>query len=271
MILGLLDVRHKLLKLVMLFAMLCATITTAAQTSLNLHTGLGKGLFRDQGVSPLTYQGAVIQPGLDVNIVRPRWRIYCTTKLTGGIYNREFSQLKKFNYSTYGGSAELFVKGYYSCFKNDRWNLLGGVSLGDYIGCKNTSKFMNANFAVEDFIFVGLQGRAEFTLKRWKFYGELGVNPFAYCYAPGFSYIDNFTADIDDKECLFNTYEWHGVGFPALSTEIGAWLNLRSGNRIGLAYNWDFLTTRNATTWKYEEARHALVLQLDFILKAPKQ
>lgn len=249
----------------------CGMLTVTAQTSLDIHSGLGYGLFRDQGASPLTYQGAVIQPGLDVNIVRPHWRIHCTTKLTGGIYNREFSQVKKLNFSTYGGSAEVLVKGYYNCFKNDRWDLLAGISLGNYIGVKNTSKFMNANFAVEDFILFGLQGRAEYTVKRWKFFGELCINPFAVCLAPGFSYIDNYTANIDEKECLFNTYEWNGVWMPSFSTEIGAWFNLKNGNRIGLAYNWDFLSTRNSTDWRFDEARHAFVLHLDFVLKAPKQ
>jgi hypothetical protein len=82
---------------------------------------------------------------------------------------------------------------------------------------------------------------------------------------PGFSYMDNFVSDINLVSTLLSTYETRGIFFPGASTDIGLRFNLPNGNKIGLSYRWDYLTTRNRGYYRFDNAFHSVVV--DFIFK----
>lgn len=82
---------------------------------------------------------------------------------------------------------------------------------------------------------------------------------------PGFSYMDNFVSDINLVSTLLSTYETRGIFFPGASTDVGLRFNLPNGNKIGLSYHWDYLTTRNRGYYRFDNAFHSVVV--DFIFK----
>lgn len=82
---------------------------------------------------------------------------------------------------------------------------------------------------------------------------------------PGFSYMDNYVSNINLFSTLLSTYETRGIFFPGASTDIGLRFNLPNGNKIGLSYRWDYLTTRNRGYYRFDNAFHSVVV--DFIFK----
>ena len=82
---------------------------------------------------------------------------------------------------------------------------------------------------------------------------------------PGFSYMDNFASDINLVSTLLSTYETRGIFFPGASTDVGLRFNLANGNKIGLSYCWDYLTTRDRGYYRFDNTFHTVVV--DFIFK----
>lgn len=82
---------------------------------------------------------------------------------------------------------------------------------------------------------------------------------------PGFSYMDNYASNINLVNTILSTYETRGIFFPGASIDVGLRFNLPNGNRIGLSYHWDYLTTRNRGFYRFDNAFHAVTF--DFMFK----
>ena len=82
---------------------------------------------------------------------------------------------------------------------------------------------------------------------------------------PGFSYMDNYTSDLNLLNTLLSTYETRGILCPGGSTDVGLRFNLPNGNRIGFSYHWDYLTTRNRGYHRFDYAFHSVTF--DFMFK----
>ena len=82
---------------------------------------------------------------------------------------------------------------------------------------------------------------------------------------PGFSYMDNYVSNINLLNTLLSTYETRGIFCPGASTDVGLRFNLPNGNRIGLSYHWDYLTTRNRGYYRFDNAFHSVTF--DFMFK----
>ena len=255
-------------KWVLIFGILATGSICSAQVSVyvNTYSGLGYSVFRDIGVSPITYQGVSLQPAFGATIEWDRWHIEHKGSLSGSVHCDQLFPLRNIALSGYGGIIESTNKGSYLWHHSGHWSIWSGIAINNYLGIKYIPRFMNASYAVDDFIKLSIHCRAEYTLKRFTFHGELQTAPFCICFRPGFSYIDNHTASMSFMECLFSSYEWNCIAFPNIESDIGATLNLNNGNKIRLAYRWDFFSTRNAGAWRYEEARHLIELTLCFKL-----
>ena len=81
---------------------------------------------------------------------------------------------------------------------------------------------------------------------------------------PGFAYIGNPTINQEITEALFGSKETFGKFIPGLNTDLGLYLNLRNGNRIGLTYRWDYLTTGKKGTYRFDNAIHSFNLSFMF-------
>ena len=81
---------------------------------------------------------------------------------------------------------------------------------------------------------------------------------------PGYAYMDNYTQDINMINTLLQDYESFGKFFPGVSTDVGLYFNLLNGNRIGLNYRWDYLTTRHKGIYRYDNAIHSVYLSFMF-------
>lgn len=84
--------------------------------------------------------------------------------------------------------------------------------------------------------------------------------------SPGFSYMDNYASDINLVNTILSTYETRGILFPGASTDVGLRFNLPNGNRIGLSYHWDYLTTRNSGYYRFDNAFHSVSFDVMFKL-----
>lgn len=83
---------------------------------------------------------------------------------------------------------------------------------------------------------------------------------------PGFSYMDNYASNINLVNTILSTYETRGMFFPGASTDVGLRFNLPNGNRIGLSYHWDYLTTRNSGYYRFDNAFHSVTFDVMFKL-----
>lgn len=96
-------------------------------------------------------------------------------------------------------------------------------------------------------------------------YGKL-ILPFAgFVNCPGFSYMDNYMSDINLVNTILSTYQTRSILFAGVSTDIGLYFNLANGNRIGLSYRWDYLTTRKRAYYRFDNAFHTFAI--DFVFK----
>jgi hypothetical protein len=79
---------------------------------------------------------------------------------------------------------------------------------------------------------------------------------------PGYAYV------VDPLNNIFDMLLGANVPmfkfFPGCTTDIGFNLNLRNGNRIGLSYTWDYLTTGKKGAYRYDNAFHTVKLSFMF-------
>jgi hypothetical protein len=83
---------------------------------------------------------------------------------------------------------------------------------------------------------------------------------------PGYAYIDNYNSDINTANTILQDYEVFGKWFPGATTDIGLYFNLLNGNRIGLNYRWEYLTTRHKGFYRYDNAIHSININFMFNL-----
>lgn len=96
-------------------------------------------------------------------------------------------------------------------------------------------------------------------------YGKLTLPLVGVTNFPGFSYMDNYLSDINLVYTLLSTYETRCILFPGVATNLGFRFNLPNGNKVGLSYRWDYMTTRNRGQYRFDNAFHSLVM--DFMFK----
>lgn len=131
-----------------------------------------------------------------------------------------------------------------------------------------TSSTLYGNLCVEgmlqcDFAFIhdGLYNLRNL----FSAYGKM-IIPFAgFVNCPGFSYMDNYMSDINLVNTILSTYQTRGILFAGASVDVGFYFNLANGNKIGLSYRWDYLTTRDRGYYRFDNAFHTIAI--DFLFK----
>ena len=97
-------------------------------------------------------------------------------------------------------------------------------------------------------------------------YGKLSLPIVGGVIRPGFAYMDNYTSSMNIANTILQDYETFYKWFPGVTTDIGFYFNLLNGNRIGINYRWDYLTTRHKGIYRFDNAIHSFNLNLMFNL-----
>ena len=156
--------------------------------------------------------------------------------------------------------------------KRNRFHLWAGGAFQTNIDIKSISAMMNASTGVTGFINVCAEGMLSYDFAYIRggshnllsIYGKLSLPMFSAVLRPGYAYMDNYSQDIDIINAMLEDYESFGMVFPGASTNVGLYFNLLNGNRIGLSYRWDYLTTRKAGVYRYDNALHSINLNFMF-------
>ena len=231
---------------------------------LNLSVGGTIADCYDNGTIPYSYLGlgGNLSGGVTVEWCRfhaqTEGRVFGTMLTVGG-YSIGIDSRTEFLYRFYDG-------------KRNRLHLWAGGAFQMNYDIKSIPSMMNAAAGVTSFMNLCAEGMLSFDFARIRggdhnlltAYGKLSLPMVGFALRPGYAYMDNYSQDIDITNTVLEDYEGLALAFPGASTDIGLYLNLVNGNRIGLSYRWDYLTTRHAGIYRFDNALHSINLNFMF-------
>jgi len=252
--------------MVLALALLGGSVFAQNPLHLYVNTGIGTIDHYDIGTVPYHVKGSAAPMGLGVNYAWKRCQVNVGGQMTNG------------NLNTISGTAMGFdvnAEFLYRCIdsESNRFHFYTGGALQGYgeivtiPALQNASRGMtlfgninDVNMVTYDFAF-----NKEKTHNWLTAYGKLTLPLFGMVNRPGYSYIHE-TFGMDGFEALFAGTETFPKFLPGCSTDLGLYLNLKNGNRIGLDYRWDYLSTGNKGTWRYDNAYHTVNVSFMFKL-----
>lgn len=222
----------------------------------------------DKGAAPMSMLGVGINIQTGVTVEWRRCHIQNETRLIGGFL---FEPLSGYNFD-----AQMHLEFLYR-FRDsnrNRFHLWAGGSLQEDAffriipalnnASTSTAVFLNLNgecMAQYDFAFIKNGTHNLLTA-----YGKLILPIAGLAERPGYSFMDNYTSEIALSNTILSSYETTGILFPGVSTDLGLRFNLLNGNKIGLSYRWDYLTSRNTGYYRFDNAFHSFTIDLMFKL-----
>ena len=264
---------------------LCTTVASAQSPgrprySLTLGSAVGYGTSRDRGTSPRPYENLSIGQGVAFNVETVDWTFSGQLAVIGMLNTPKVKYLLKTgNYSGYAGMFDIGLSAMRRVWQNNEatWSMFVGCGVSNCTFVGYAPQYMNASFSLTDLFQPDFSFRVQYDLPNpntlvvmpgwFSAYASLTLAPIGLAYRPGYSYIDNYTGGRELKDYLFTTYRTSFAWLPRVATELGVSFNLRSGNRIGLAYRWDYRSSHGTGYWDFDDARHQLVVDFVFLLK----
>ena len=232
---------------------------------LNMGVGLNVADCYDNGTIPFSYYGAGANLNLGATV---EWRC-CHVQTEARMFGNMMLSLD--GYSIDIDSRSEFLYRIHDS-KRNRFHLWAGGGIQTYYNVKEIPSMMNASMGASVFENLCAEGMAQYDFAFIRggshnlltAYGKLSLPVAGLIIRPGYAYIDNYTGDINTANTVLGEYETFGKLFPGVSTDIGLYLNLLNGNRIGLNYRWDYLTTSNQGAYRFDNALHSINLNLMF-------
>lgn len=231
-----------------------------------LNMGVGGGVAQcfDKGTIPFRYKIFGINAKGGVAIM---WENYLV-KVEGHGYS---TSLTSFSGTAIG--LNLYTELLYHCSKIHHWSFWIGGALQGFVDIKEIPALMNASTSISLFSHIGPSGMVQYDFAfnkakkhNWlSTYLKVYLPLFGIANRPGFSYIGSPTLN-DDELGYLKEQETFGKFFPGLGTDLGLYLNLPNGNRIGLNYGWDYLSTGKKGTYRYDNALHSVSVSFMFRL-----
>lgn len=262
-------------KPIFLSVVLMMAIATSAQTPksgksagwLNTSVGFNMVDCYDNGTIPYAYWGAGANLSLGGTV---EWR-RCHIQLEERLFVNGFSELTSFAATT--DTRLEFLYRLYDNHSNNFHLWLGG-DIQSYLDLKEIPELMNASMGLTLFENLCLTSMVQFDFASIKggthrlltAHGKLTLPVAGIAIRPGFAYIDNYTSDLNLLNALLTDYELFPKAFPGVSTDVGLTFNLLNGNRIGLNYRWDYLSTGHKGAYRFDNALHSLNLNFMFKL-----
>lgn len=231
---------------------------------LNLSMGGNIADCYDNGTVPFRYLGVGGNGGLGITVEWRRCHVQNETRVVGNM-------LEISGYSINIDSKTDFLYRFYDS-KRNRLHLWAGGGIETFYDIKEIPAMMNAamgasvfeNLCAEGMLsydFAFIRGGSHNLLTA---YGKLTLPVAGLVVRPGYAYMDNYTSDINMANTILQDYETFGKWFPGVGTDIGLNFNLLNGNRIGVSYRWDYLTTGHKGTYRFDNALHSVNLNLMF-------
>lgn len=240
---------------------------TSTLRFLRFQGGVGYGLYRDLGASPLTFRGVEIFSGVTYSVERPKWHLQASLMAEGGAYGLRpgFSYVQ-----AYGGVGTLRFVALYIIYAHDGWQVWGGGSLSENFDMRYNASLGNASTGITNYIMPTLAARAAWRHGLTTLHGQIDFAPASLMLRPGFAYMDNFDRDIARPVAnTFGQYSWYVAGAVGMATEIGITWDLSHGNRVGLGYQWHYVTSRThglAAPHCFQQVSHSFVTELSVAL-----
>lgn len=232
---------------------------------LDLSSGLNFADCYDNGTVPFSYFGYGMNAGAGVTIewgryhVRPAFHLFqnATTEPAGSVIDLNLS-------------TEVLYRVHEAY--NNRLRLWVGGTLQGMLDIKALPELQNASTCVSLFGNIGATGMVQYDFAFNKAqnhpwmttYFKLNLPLHGMAMRPSYSYIGNPTINTGVTDALFGDEESFGKFFPGADTELGLYLNLLNGNRVGFCYRWDYITTGKKGTYRYDNALHSFNLNFMF-------
>lgn len=234
---------------------------------LDLSAGLNAVDCYDAGTVPFKYMGMGTNLGMDVTIEWERYHIRPGFRYFNNILKDPSGTAIGLDFST------EFLYRFHDAAQN-RFHLWAGGTLQGFLDVKSIPSLQNAATCLSLFGNVGATGMVQYDFAfnpdknhNWlTTYFKLNVPLCGTINRPGYAYIGNPAINEDAIETLFGGNEAFDKFFPGLNTDLGLYLNLLNGNRIGLNYRWDYLSTGKKGTYRYDNALHSVNLSFMFRL-----
>lgn len=256
-------------KTVFLWGFLLSVMPVFAQTSsnkvpiwLDFSAGANYAECFDKGTIPFRYKGfgANADGGITVEWGR------CHVQQKARFFYNDLSDVNASSFNV--DLTTEFLYRFHDSPKK-RWHYWAGGQVQTFVDMREIPALMNATSSVSAWVNLCATGMVQYDFAfnsekthHWlTAYGQLNLPLVGVAMRPGFAYIGNPTINNDD---LLDGYETFAKGFPGASTELGLNLNLPNGNRIGLSYHWDYLTTGKKGTYRYDNALHSINLNFMF-------
>ena len=261
--------------ILILFACVLMTSNTSAQYVhkskvpiwLNMGTGLNVADCYDNGTIPFNYIGLGANLNLGATVEWCRCHVQAEARLFGNM----LATINGYSYDI--DSRTEFLYRFHDS-KCNHFHIWTGGGIQTYYNIKEIPSLMNAAYGASVFENLYVEGMAQYDFAFIRdgshnlltAYGKLGLPIAGIVVRPGYAYMDNYSGDINIANTMLGDYERFGKIFPGISTDIGLYLNLLNGNRIGFNYRWDYLTTRHKGIYRYDNAIHSFNLNLMFNL-----
>ena len=231
---------------------------------IDLNAGVGGTISYDESTVPFSYGGIHDMEQVGVT---DEWK-RCHLQFLGTRYKTKYLDVDGSN-SAYSAKLEFL----YSCLNPTvrRWHFWSGVSttnifewkrLEDLQNAANTFSFFHELSAEEvvqcDFAYdKAVPGRPWLSA-----FFRLSLPLYTAGTRPEFAYVVDPLNNAFDL--LFGANGPFLKFFPGCTTDVGFNLNLRNGNRIGLSYTWDYLTTGKKGYYRYDNVYHTVKLSFMF-------
>ena len=240
---------------------------TPVSVWLNAGVGIGIADAYDKGIAPMSMWGLGLGTQMGVTVdwrrchVQEESRALCgflLQPLTG--YDVDVQQRVEFLYRVHDG-------------KRDRLHVWAGGGLQEDAFFRIIPSLGNASTSTAVFVNLNAEGMVQYdcafikdgTHNLLTLFGKLTLPLGGIIQRPPYSFMDNYTSDIELVNTILSSYETKGMVFPGVSTDIGLHFNLLNGNKIGLSYRWDYLTTRKRGYYRFDNAFHTI--SVDFMFK----
>lgn len=267
--------KHMKFKHYTLFALLFTAAVALAQTPktgkagiwLNANDGINLANCYDNGTIPYSYLGAGANLSLGGTV---EWR-RCYIQLENRLFFNAFLKLNGFS-----GTADHRLEFLYRLHDDpsNSFHLWVGGDIQTYMDIKENTDLMNASMGLTLFENLCLTSMVRYdfasirggTHKLLSAHGKLVLPLAGIAVRPGFAYIDNYTGSLNSIENLLSNYEAFPKMFSGICTDIGLTFNLLNGNRIGMSYRWDYLSTGHKGSSRFDNAIHSINLNFWFKL-----
>ncbi len=231
---------------------------------IDLNAGVGGTRSFDESTVPFAYGGIHDMEQVGVT---DEWK-RCHLQFTGTRYKTKYLDLDGSN-SAYSTKLEFL----YSCLNPSvkRWHFWTGVSTNNIFEMKQLEDLQNAAVTFSLFHELSAEERVECDFAYDKAnathpwltaFFHLSLPLYTVGTRPGYAYVVDPLNNIFDM--LFGANVPVFKFLPGCTTDLGFNLNFRNGNRIGLSYTWDYLSTGKKGAYRYDNAYHTVKLSFMF-------